>query len=172
MTICFGSEAGLRPSRSGDAGDDGAAVDAAGGIADRGVHAAVDHRLDGLRHRVHAANQDLGTPVRLHTLAAASAMSSLWKNAASIFGNVLRYAPRVAPLRDVPIRRIGRQDRDTREPVDDRLESARTPLRTGVSERALRHDNRALAADRVHERLGDRGAHEVVVGRKKCKTSI
>ena len=32
---------------------------------------------------------------------------------------------------------------------------------------ALRHDDRALAADRVHERLCDRGAHELVVGSKK-----
>ena len=36
-----------------------------------------------------------------------------------------------------------------------------------MSERALRHDDRALAADRVDERLCDRGAHELVVGSKK-----
>src|SRR5688572_2890324 len=36
-----------------------------------------------------------------------------------------------------------------------------------MSERALRHDDHALAADGVHERLCDRGAHELVVGSKE-----
>ena len=107
-------------------------------------------------------------PCAFMTLAAASAMSSLWKNAASIFGNVLRYRSHsCAVFCDVPIRRIGRQDLDTGKLVDDRLEAFGASLRAGMSERALRHDDRALAADGVHERLCDRGAHELVVGSKE-----
>ena len=48
---------------------------------------------------------------------------------------------------------------------------ARTPLRTGVSERALRHDNRAWPPI-ASERLGDRGAHEFGSGARNVRTSI
>src|SRR5579863_404855 len=47
-----------------DAGQYGAAMDAAGGIADRGMHASVQHRIESRRHGVHPADQDVGA-VRL-----------------------------------------------------------------------------------------------------------
>src|SRR3954468_3074123 len=45
---------------------DRAAVDAAGGVADGGQHAALEDRLDRGRHRVDAAELDVGAVVRLH----------------------------------------------------------------------------------------------------------
>src|SRR5271169_1897850 len=51
-----------------DARDDRAAMDAAGGVAHRRVHRAVLHRLDRRRHRVDAADLDLGAPLGLHDL--------------------------------------------------------------------------------------------------------
>jgi hypothetical protein len=52
--------------------------------------------------------------------------------------------------------------------LHDGIEAARTPLRAGMAERALGHDDRALAADRLHQRLGDGGAHEFIVGRQEA----
>src|SRR6266436_5973736 len=56
----------LAADDSGDAGDNGAAVDATGRIADGSEHAAFAHRLDRRRHGVNPANQDAGAVVRLH----------------------------------------------------------------------------------------------------------
>jgi hypothetical protein len=39
----------------------------------------------------------------------------------------------------------------------------RATLGSGMAEGALRHDHHPFAADRVHQRPGDRGAHELVV---------
>src|SRR5882672_4043240 len=50
----------------GDAGDNGAAMDAAGGIADGCEHPAFAHRLDRRRHGVDPADQDVGAVMRLH----------------------------------------------------------------------------------------------------------
>src|SRR3954453_22800283 len=50
----------------GDASDDRAAMDAAGRIAHRGQHPAVADRGERRRHRVAAANLDVGAVVRLH----------------------------------------------------------------------------------------------------------
>src|ERR1700738_3252454 len=55
----------LHPLHSRGVGDNGAAVDAAGRIADGGEHAAFAHRLDRRRHGVNSADQDVGAVVRL-----------------------------------------------------------------------------------------------------------
>src|SRR4051812_11316690 len=49
-----------------DTGDDGAAMDAARGIADGGEHAAFADRADRRGHGVDAADQDVGAVARLH----------------------------------------------------------------------------------------------------------
>src|SRR6478672_8220351 len=56
----------LARGHRGNAGDDGAAMDAAGGIADGREHAALADRLDRRRHGVNSADQDVGTVARLH----------------------------------------------------------------------------------------------------------
>ena len=48
------------------------------------------------------------------------------------------------------------------------VEALGAALRAGVAERALGHDDRALAADGVDQRLGHRRAHELVVGREEA----
>ena len=50
---------------------------------------------------------------------------------------------------------------------DHGFEAARAALRTGMAERALRHDDCTNATDRVDERLGHHGTHEFVVGGQK-----
>ena len=95
-------------------------------------------------------------------------MSSLWKNAASILGYLVSSVfPDARDLGDVPIAGLLVEHLDLREFRHDRLEAARAALRAGMAERALRHHDRAFAVDRVDERLGDRGAHELVVGREE-----
>ena len=50
---------------------------------------------------------------------------------------------------------------------DDGLKAARTALRAGMAERSLRHDDRASSTDRVNQRPGHDGTHELVVGSEK-----
>ena len=96
-------------------------------------------------------------------------MSSLWKNAASIFGYL------VSSVSQMRATLVTSQSAGWVSStwifgifLHHRLEAARAALRAGMAERALRHDHRALAADRVDQRLGDRGAHELVVGREEA----
>ena len=52
--------------------------------------------------------------------------------------------------------------------LDDRVEALGPALRAGMAERALGHDDLALAAHLGDQRLGDRRAHELVVGRQEA----
>ena len=85
-------------------------------------------------------------------------MSSLWKKAASIFGILGQQAfPRCATAL-VTSQSAGWVSSTSMFGIllDDEFEALGAALRAGMAERALGHDDLALAADRVDERLGHR----------------
>src|SRR5262245_9974985 len=126
---------GVRPSRGGHAGHDGATVDPARGVAHRRVHAPVDDRLDRWRHRVDSADQDLGAPVRLHDTGRGERhVVVVEERGIDLRVSVEIALPQLRGFRDVPVRRIGRQHLDVGDPLDDRPEPARASLRAAVPE--------------------------------------
>src|SRR3977135_1161790 len=102
-------------SYRGDAGDDGAALDAARRIADRGEHTAFAHRPDCRRHGVNPADQDVGTVVRLHDVVGGKRHVFIVEEGRfdlRVFGEVGLPQPR--RLRDVPVRWLGIEHFDVR----------------------------------------------------------
>ena len=91
-------------------------------------------------------------------------MSSLWKKAASIFGYL------VSSVSQMRATLVTSQSAGSSSSTlifgilrHDSMEALRAPLSAGVAERALGHDDRALAVDSVDQRLGDGRAHKLVV---------
>ena len=95
---------------------------------------------------------------------AASAMSSLWKKAASICGYFRGGPPRLPDLGDVPVGGGGVEDFDAGILLDDLVETRGPALGAGVAGGALGHDDLPLSAEARDQRLRDGGAHELVVG--------
>ena len=94
-------------------------------------------------------------------------MSSLWKNAASIFGYLVSSVSQMRATL-VTSQSAGSSSRTWIFGIlgDDRVEALGASLRAGVAERPLGHDDRAFAVDGVDQRLGDGRAHVFVVGRE------
>ena len=138
------------------------------GLRTVAIHPALADRLDRRRHRVDAADQDVGAVVRLHDVVGGQRHVVIVEEGGidlRIFGQIGFPQPR--RLRYVPIGGLGIEHLDTRILLDDGVEALGAALRAGVAERALGHDDLALAADRVDECLRDRGAHEFIVGRQE-----
>ncbi len=76
--------------------------------------------------------------------------------------------PQARHLGDVPVGRLGVEHLDAGILLDHRVEALGAALRAGMAERALGHDHLALAAELGDQRLGHRGAHELVVGREEA----
>ncbi|MHC2371955.1 hypothetical protein ACVIQT_006603 [Bradyrhizobium diazoefficiens] len=121
--------------------------------------------LDCRRHRVDAADQDVGAAPRLHDVGSGQRHVVIVEER-RVDLRIFRQIgfPEARGLRDVPIGRLGVEHLDAGKLLDDVVEALGAALRAGMAERALRHDDLALAAHGVAERLRHRGAHELVVG--------
>ena len=95
-------------------------------------------------------------------------MSSLWKKAASIFGYLVSSDSQMrAVLVTSQSAGLLVEHLNLRELRDDRMEALGSPLRTGMTERALGHHDGAFPVNGVDQRLGDGLAHELIIGRKE-----
>src|SRR5690348_14875786 len=140
----------LARGHRGDTRDDGAAVDAARWITDGREHAAFAHRLDRRRHSVDPADQDVGAVARLHDVVGGERHVVIVEEGGvdlRVFGEI--GLPQARGLGDVPVGRLGVEHLDTRILLDHGVEALGAALRTGVAERALRHDYLALAMDEI-----------------------
>ena len=140
-------------------------MDAAGRVAHRGEHASVRDGGDRRRHGIDASDEDVLAALRLHHIIGGERHVVIVEEGGIDLGMLGQQGfPDTGDLGHIPIGRLLVKDLHVGEFLDHRLEALGAALRTGMTERSLRHDDLTLAAQLVDKGLGHRSAHELIIG--------
>src|SRR3984957_9581329 len=155
------------------AGDDRPAMDAAGWIANGGVHVPILHRLDRRRHRIDPTDLGLRAALRLHDLVGGERHVVIVEERRvdlRIFGE--QRLPDARDLGHAPVASLLVETLVLREFRAALGEPLRPPLGARVAERALGHRDRAFAVDGVTSACVTAEPMNTLSGARKVRTLI